>query len=179
MDHMWDGFYTGQKHKSQFSAMIETTGNYTVEYTGTPFANMRYQMRSPNGKIKVKVPYWNAGSYSIWVNEKKIPYTPWNKDYLSKASSQPAKTIIISLGANDHKGVKTEAELRKMREAVKGDRVFWIDPGQDRKPIPHDAIVRIAKEYGDVILPRPKSHMSADGIHPTGRGYKILGDQTR
>jgi len=113
---------------------------------------------------------YSTGGWNSW---------QWNKDYLSKASSQPAKTIIISLGANDHKGVKTEAELRKMREAVKGDRVFWIDPGQDRKPIPHDAIVRIAKEYGDVILPRPKSHMSADGIHPTGRGYKILGDQTR
>jgi len=37
-------------------------------------------MRSPNGKIKVKVPYWNAGSYSILVNDKKIPYTPWNKE---------------------------------------------------------------------------------------------------
>ena len=80
----------------------------------------------------------------------------WNKDYLSKASSQPARTLIISLGANDHKGVKTEQELRKMREAVKADRVFWIDPGQDRKPIPHAAMVRIAKEYGDTILPRPK-----------------------
>ena len=103
----------------------------------------------------------------------------WNKDYLSKASAQPARTVIISLGANDHKGVKTEAELRKMREAIKGDRVFWIDPGQDRKPIPHDAIVRIAKEYGDTILSRPKDHMSADGVHPTGRGYKILGEQTK
>ena len=38
---------------------------------------------------------------------------------------------------------------------------------------------RIAKEYGDTILPRPKGHMSADGIHPTGRGYKILGEQTK
>ena len=103
----------------------------------------------------------------------------WNKDYLAKAASQPAKTVIISLGANDHKGVKTEAELRKMREAVKGDRVFWIDPGQERKPVPHDAIVRIAKEYGDTILPRPTEHMSADRIHPTGRGYKILGNQTK
>ena len=103
----------------------------------------------------------------------------WNKDYLSKASDQPAKTVIISLGANDHKGVKTEFELRKMREAIKGDRVFWIDPGQDRKPVPHDAIVRIAKEYGDTILSRPKNHMSADGVHPTGRGYKILGEQTK
>jgi len=103
----------------------------------------------------------------------------WNKDYLSKASAQPAQTVIISLGANDHKGVKTEHELRKMREAVKGNRVFWIDPGKDRKPVPHDAIVRIAKEYGDIILPRPRGHMSADGIHPTGRGYKILGEQTQ
>ena len=103
----------------------------------------------------------------------------WNKDYLDKASAEPAQTVIISLGANDHKGVKTEVELRKMRESVKGNRVFWIDPGQDRKPVPHAAIVRIAAEYGDTILPRPQGHMSADGVHPTGRGYKILGDQTR
>ena len=113
---------------------------------------------------------YSKGGWNSW---------QWNKDYLSKASSQPSQTVIISLGANDHKGVKTEAELRKMREAVKGNRVFWIDPGQDRKPIAHDAIVRIATEYGDTILPRPQGHMSADGIHPTGRGYKILGEQTR
>jgi lysophospholipase L1-like esterase len=103
----------------------------------------------------------------------------WNKDYLAKASSQPARTLIISLGANDHKGVKTEQELRKMREAIKASRVFWISPGRERKPIPQDAIERIAREYGDTVLPRPKDHMSADGIHPTGRGYKLLGEQTR
>jgi lysophospholipase L1-like esterase len=90
-----------------------------------------------------------------------------------------AKTVIISLGANDHKGVKTEAELRNIRQLTNADRVYWIDPGQDRKPIAHDAIVRIAKEYGDIILPRPRGHMSADGIHPTGKGYKILGEQTQ
>jgi lysophospholipase L1-like esterase len=103
----------------------------------------------------------------------------WNKDYLVQASAQSAKTVIISLGANDHKGVKTEQELRKMRESIKGNRVFWIDPGKDRKPIPHDAIVKIAQEYGDTILLRPKDHMSGDGVHPTGRGYKILAEQTR
>ncbi len=113
---------------------------------------------------------YSRGGWNSW---------QWNKDYLSVASSKPAKTLIISLGANDHKGVKTEEELRKMRSTVKADRVFWIDPGQDRKPIPHDAIVRIAKEYGDTIIPRPKDHMSGDGVHPTGRGYKILGEQTR
>ena len=113
---------------------------------------------------------YSKGGWNSW---------QWNKDYLAKASSQPAKIIIISLGANDHKGVKTEAELRKMRESVKGDRVFWIDPGQDRKPIPHDAITRIAKEYGDTVIRRPKEHMSADGIHPTGRGYKEIAEKTK
>jgi lysophospholipase L1-like esterase len=113
---------------------------------------------------------YSKGGWNSW---------QWNKDYLDKASGKPAKTVIISLGANDHKGVKTEAELRKMRSAVKGDRVFWIDPGQDRKPVPHDAIVRIAKEYGDTIILRPKNLMSADGVHPTGKGYKAIAEQTR
>jgi len=53
---------------------------------------------------------YSKGGWNSW---------QWNKDYLAKASSQSAKTVIISLGANDHKGVKTEAELRKMREAIK------------------------------------------------------------
>lgn len=42
MDHVWDGFYTGQLHKSQFPSMIQTNRDHTVEYTGTPFNNMRY-----------------------------------------------------------------------------------------------------------------------------------------
>ena len=103
----------------------------------------------------------------------------WNKDYLSKASSTSAKTLIISLGANDYKGIKTEEELRKMRSAVKADRVFWISPGAARKPIPQAAIEKIAKEYGDTVIPRPEAHMSSDGVHPTGKGYKILGEQTK
>jgi lysophospholipase L1-like esterase len=112
---------------------------------------------------------YSRGGWNSW---------QWNKDYLSRAT-KPHETIIISLGANDHKGVKTEFELRKMREAIKGKRVFWIDPGKDRKPIPHDAITRIASEYGDTVLPRPKDNMSADGVHPTSKGYKILAEQTK
>lgn len=103
----------------------------------------------------------------------------WNKDYLHKVVDKPAQTVIISLGANDHKGVSTEKELRKMRAGLNGKRVFWIDPGQDRKPIPHAAIVKIAAEYGDTILPRPKDHMSTDGVHPTGKGYRILAEQAK
>ena len=113
---------------------------------------------------------YSRGGWNSW---------QWNKDYLKVSSGQPVRTVIISLGANDHKGVKTEQELRKMREAVKAERVFWIDPGKDRKPVPHDAIVRIAAEYRDTVLPRPQAYMSADGVHPTGRGYRVLADGTR
>jgi hypothetical protein len=113
---------------------------------------------------------YSKGGWNSW---------QWNKDYLDKASAKPFETVIISLGANDHKGVKTEKELRKMREGIKGKRVFWISPGKERKPVPQDAIERIAKEYGDTILPRPEKNMSTDGIHPTMTGYKVLAEQTK
>lgn len=113
---------------------------------------------------------YSKGGWNSW---------QWNKDYLAKASAQPARTVIVSLGANDHMQIRSEHELRKMREAIKADRVFWISPGMERKPRAQTAIEKIAQEYGDTVLPRPIGHMSADGIHPTGRGYKIIGEQTK
>lgn len=113
---------------------------------------------------------YSRGGWNSW---------QWNKDYLNQATKRPYETIIISLGANDHKGVKTEAELRKMRETIKGKRVFWISPGMERKPVPQTAIEQIAKEYGDVVLPRPMNKMSKDGIHPTMAGYKELAEKTK
>jgi len=113
---------------------------------------------------------YSRGGWNSW---------QWNKDYLDSASSKSFNTIVISLGANDHKGIKTEQELRKMRSRINGTRVFWISPGMERKPVQQQAIELIAKEYGDTVLPRPKDHMSTDGVHPTGRGYKILAQQTK
>lgn len=110
---------------------------------------------------------YSRGGWNSW---------QWNRDYLSIASSRQYATVIISLGPNDHSGVKSEAELRKMRVALQATRVFWIDPGP-RKPVPRAAIEKIAAEYGDIILPRPE--MSQDGVHPTGKGYKTLAEQTR
>ena len=103
----------------------------------------------------------------------------WVREYLTSAIAKPAEIVVISLGANDHAGVKTEEELRKLRSAIKALHVFWISPGIERKPIPQDAIERIAQEYGDTVLPRPMKHMSPDGVHPTGRGYKELAEKTK
>jgi len=97
----------------------------------------------------------------------------WNRSYLT--NSLTARTVVISLGANDHSAVNTKAELQRIREKVGGNtRVFWIDPGQDRKPVQHAAITAIAQEYGDVVLPRPKDKMSQDRVHPTPQGYREL-----
>jgi hypothetical protein len=94
-----------------------------------------------------------------------------------------AKTVIISLGSNDHKYVKTKRELETIRENVKADRVFWILPQGNLKAseVPIERIQEyvntVAKHYGDTVL--PIQHVSSDNIHPTGRGYKTLANQTR
>jgi lysophospholipase L1-like esterase len=97
----------------------------------------------------------------------------WNKDYLKNDLS--AKTVIISLGSNDHKGVNTRKELQTMREKVKGSRVFWILPAI--KPGIQDIVKDIAKEYGDTVL--PITSLQPDGIHPSWAGYKQLANETR
>ena len=94
-----------------------------------------------------------------------------------------AKTVIISLGSNDHKYVKTKRELETIRENVKADRVFWILPQGNLKAseVPIERIQEyvntVAKHYGDTVL--PIQHVSSDNIHPTSRGYKTLANQTR
>ena len=113
---------------------------------------------------------YSKGGWNSW---------QWNKDYLRNASEKPAKTLIISLGANDHEGVKTEVELRKMRSTVKADRVFWISLGKDRKQKQMAVIEKIAAEYGDTIIPRPEDKMSPDKIHPTPQGYREIARQTK
>lgn len=36
MDHSWDGAYTGQKREQKFPTLLDSSRNYTIEYTGTP-----------------------------------------------------------------------------------------------------------------------------------------------
>lgn len=103
----------------------------------------------------------------------------WNRDYLQTAIKNQYETIIISLGANDTRNLPTEVELRKMRASIQGKRVFWISPGKERKPVAQAAIDKIAAEYGDTVLARPKEHMSPDGVHPTMTGYRILAEQAK
>lgn len=96
----------------------------------------------------------------------------WNKDYLHHRLD--ADTVVISLGSNDHQGVKTYQELKKLRTKVKAQKVFWILPAI--KPHIQDIVRRIARENGDVIVKIPA--LQPDGIHPSWRGYKGIVKET-
>jgi lysophospholipase L1-like esterase len=98
----------------------------------------------------------------------------WNRDYLK--NDLTAKTVIISLGSNDHKGVKTKAELQRIREKVGvATRVFWILPAI--KPEIQAIVKSMAEEYGDTVL--PITRLQKDGVHPSWAGYKQLAEKTK
>jgi len=86
-----------------------------------------------------------------------------------------AKTVIISLGSNDHKYVKTLSELRTIRELTKADRVYWILPAI--KPDIQEIVKKVAAENGDVVL--PMTRLQSDGVHPSWAGYKELVNQAK
>ena len=94
-----------------------------------------------------------------------------------------ANNVIISLGSNDHKGVKTETELKTIREMTKAGRVYWILPAGNHpksnvKIDDIQAIVKkVAAEYGDIVL--PITRLQTDGIHPSWAGYKELAEKTK
>jgi len=82
-----------------------------------------------------------------------------------------ARHVIISLGSNDHKGVKTEEELRTIRKLTNAQRVFWVMPS-DKFPEAQSAIWHIANEYHDTILKTER--MQKDNVHPSLAGYKEI-----
>lgn len=100
----------------------------------------------------------------------------WNSKNLHKL--KPARTLIISLGANDL-GINTKGHVRTLRTNVQANRVFWLLPSAKLKPQQVEAVKQVAAEFGDTVISRPEGNISSDGVHPTYRGYKILGDQTQ
>ena len=94
-----------------------------------------------------------------------------------------ADTLIISLGSNDHKGVKTYDELFEMRQRVGAKNVFWVLPAGNLPAggVPIEKIQSIVKElaayYGDTVL--PIRGLQPDGIHPSWSGYKDIVERTK
>jgi hypothetical protein len=107
---------------------------------------------------------YSKGGWNTWQWNKKWGNTPLE-----------AKTIVISLGTNDHKGVNTKKEFTKIRTRIKVGNVVWIMPPCNKgfcKPGVNAAVKEIATKYGDKII--STSYVQPDNIHPSWRGYKDL-----
>ena len=97
----------------------------------------------------------------------------WNKK--NAGNSVAASTVIISLGSNDHKGIRTIWELQTLRDKVKADRVYWIMPAI--KPDVQKMVRTVAESYGDTVL--PIISLQKDGVHPDTKGYKAIANSTK
>ena len=83
-----------------------------------------------------------------------------------------ADTVVISLGSNDHQGIKTRNELLDLRSQIVGKKVYWIMPAI--KPEIQEIVEEVANKHGDWIIRIP--HLSKDRVHPTRKGYERIGE---
>jgi lysophospholipase L1-like esterase len=97
----------------------------------------------------------------------------WNKDYSSKLLD--SRTVIISLGSNDHRGVKSIKELLALREKIKDACVVWILPAINDQG--REAVTLVAEQYNDIVL--PFARVQADRVHPSWAGYKQLAEESK
>ena len=97
-----------------------------------------------------------------------------SRDYVNRYIGKDlvAQTVIISLGSNDYQGIKTRNELLDLRSQIVGKKVYWIMPAI--KPEIQEIVEEVANKHGDWIIRIP--HLSKDGVHPTTKGYKKIGD---
>ena len=119
--------------------------------------------------VRTECVSYSIGGYNTW---------QWNKKFADK--DLKSKTVIISLGTNDHKGVHTFKELSAMRDRVSADRVFWImPPCNDKfcKSNINEIVDIIARSRGDTVIGTQK--LQKDAIHPSWAGYKELAEKTR
>jgi len=114
--------------------------------------------------------------------EGKGGINTWQFNRMYKGSFY-ADTVIISLGSNDHKGVRTYDELFEMRQRVGAKNVFWVLPAGNLPAggVPIAKIQSIVKEIaeanGDTVL--PITRLQPDGIHPSWAGYKDIAEKAK
>ena len=86
-----------------------------------------------------------------------------------------SKKTIISLGSNDAY-VESYGPMLALRELIKGD-VIWILSSNNEES--RFAALTIAKQFGDDVVDTMAYPMSPDGVHPTGKGYKMIAEETK
>ena len=108
MDHGEDGLYTSQKRLSRFVAQIATDNQeYTVRTQGTTPLKTRWTLRAESGGVQIKIPYNDALSVQVKVNNAIVEMTDW--DQILGAPSPLTKTA--GCGENRYVGVENYLEV--------------------------------------------------------------------
>jgi len=76
MDHVWDGFYTGQTRLSRFPIIVyaPTDAEYDIVYTGTPAKKQKYTLFSQDNTLSmvIRIAYPGAESRQILKDGKRV-----------------------------------------------------------------------------------------------------------
>lgn len=126
MDHVWDGFYTGQTRLSRFPILVYAPREavYDVVYTGSPAKKMKYTLKSQNKQLAltVRIAYPSAESRQIIKDGERVDMNQWDE-----AEKMYGKVTGKFCGENRYIGVKNILE-------------FYITEGCVLQIAPRDAI---------------------------------------
>ena len=152
-----------------------------------------------NNMIKDTAGFMRDSTWILDIPEIRKPSSRYGYDFFSNPNITFDPNLRVAtpknyvLGPDDQLGItltglneteiealiNTEGNIRSLRTNAQAQKVFWLLPSQRLKPKQVEAVKLVAAEFGDTVIPRPESDISADGVHPTGKGYKKLADQTR
>ena len=113
----------------------------------------------------------------IGMTEIGISSETWNKKNHNRPlfDMEDYRYTVISLGTNDP-NEDGGVWMRKARSRIKSGQVIWVLPSEDLKPKHREAVQRVAKENGDLVL-SIRTWVGTDGIHPpTVRAYEQIGN---
>jgi len=86
-----------------------------------------------------------------------------------------ANTVVISLGANDSKNIKTLKELFALRQVIGSKHVVWVLPAKNKAAA--EAVSIVADKFEDKSI--SIAELSKDHVHPTTKEYKRLAELTK
>jgi len=126
MDHVWDGFYTGQTRLSRFPIIVYAPrgATYDIIYTGTPPKKQKYYLDSQDNSLEmiVRIAYPGAESRQILKDGQRVDMNQWDE-----AIQQYGEVQRRFCGENRFIGVKNILE-------------FYLTKGCVLQIAPRDAI---------------------------------------
>jgi hypothetical protein len=83
MDHIWDGFYSGQQKMPRFPSLVEIDRGsiHDVTFSGNAPKKAMFSLfhEKANAGTTVRIAYPDAVSIQVKVNDKKIEMNEWDK----------------------------------------------------------------------------------------------------